>query len=294
MRFSSRVALLGLLLSHSSHLFGGCTSSCTGSAWQKSAIMILQTKTSSKPIPIRLVGFGSGIADKAIACSADDKNPPFNSANIRWQDFRFYGVIPGLGVVRGTLNPRHESFVSLSATGSMGLFPATLTNHLFIELSTPGRSAKYQNDVPLEMQASGVTAAPPQVSLVSHQVKLRDVFKLTARIPGAPEQLTITEGEQKFLERGGVKLEKLAHEGPLLRFRVTNLHHSQLKIAYFLHLDDVDPATLSSPDGIIDLAAGGSHELRFRIPGAGASSSGSVYAIVLAPTVVEGSDRLIF
>jgi hypothetical protein len=292
MRFSSKVVLLGLFLSLSPNLFGGCTASCTGSAWQKTATV--QTKDPSERTQIRFVGFGTGVADKAIACSSDDKNPPFNAASVRWQDFRFYGVIPGIGVVRGTLNSRHESFVSLSASGSTGLFPATLTNHLYIELSTPGRPVKYQNNVPLEMQASGVTAAPPQVSLVSHQVKSRDVFKLTARVPGAPEQLTITEGEQKFLGSGSVKLEKLANEGTLLRFRVTNLLRRQLTVAYFLHMDGVDPAALSSPDGVIDLAAGAAHELRFRVPGAATSPSGSVYAIVLAPSVVEGSDRLQF
>lgn len=292
MRFVEMVLLLGLAI-HPGQLFGGCTVNCSPpTAWQKRGMEF--TDVQSTPQAFRFVGFGTGLADKPVVCLPNDPNPHYDAAVSRWQDFRFYGLIPGVGIARGTLNLRRQSFISLTANGSNGLFPAKFLNHLFIRLDVPGRHLAYENEIPLEMQAGEVVSAPPPVTVVSHQVKTQDVLMATSSVPKTPKQIVIIKAEQKFLALDGLKLEKLESQGPVLRFRVSNLLAKNVQVAYFLHLDGVGPSTLRSPDGVVELRTGGARELSFRLPSARNNYVGALYAAVLAPVDLEGAARIPF
>ncbi|HRC84487.1 MAG TPA: hypothetical protein PK413_02625 [Thermoanaerobaculia bacterium] len=267
-------------------LSAGCTATCTGSAWQKQArLPALGSGAGSGP-EVVMVGFGRAQADAPVVCQPSDPNPPLGQADLSWEDFRFYADLPGVGLFKGRLEPSQPSGVHLAALGPGGLYPAQLTNHLFIRLTSLAMpQLQYRTPTALEMSAPSTPAAPPPESVVSQQVHAVDLLQIVNPVPGAPPEVQVTQAVQRFCTGAGIDLTLIAQQQLRRRFRVSNPSGGELAVAYFGHSPEVAPAALDALDGLLTVPANGSaeFELDFTPLPIPAGSTLYVDAIVLHP-----------
>ncbi|HSG39299.1 MAG TPA: hypothetical protein VLE27_06650, partial [Thermoanaerobaculia bacterium] len=268
-----------------------CTPTCAASGWQKHAQgMYLISGSRSPAEPFRLVGFGSALANAAISCPPAE-NPSIWDAQAIWQDFRFYGSSPALGLFRGEIDREKVSSLTLQSLSSVGLFPAAFTNDLFLRLTPLALpSLEYRNPEIMRMQAV-VHQAPPELSMVGLQVNPQDVFEATSPVPGTPEAIVLTDSRQTFLPSGCLTAERLPATGDALRIRVGYPGERAVKAAYFLHGQGTDPAAFARLDGIVAIPAGGTADIEMSLTGISAGSA-IFDAIVLEPFDVDCAARL--
>jgi hypothetical protein len=252
----------------------------------------------------RLAGFGVALADHDVANCQPGENPGFASANLVWKDFRFYAKIPGLpgsGIVKATLNREKSSAVLLTAndfSGNGGLFPASLTNKIFLRLlpvDFPG--VEYRNAAPVTIYTPNTWSAPPDSTVITRQ-QGEAVFELVGTpLPGMPQTITFSGGEQRFLDPVGIELHLLSANAGSVDVQLSNPLPQNVQVAYFLHLDDQEPlGEMVEPlDGVKSVAAGGHANLSFNLQGIPVGQKTIVVdAMVLDPIGVAGHDRLKF
>jgi hypothetical protein len=249
--------------------------------------------------PFRFVGFGAGQANANIVQLDEELPPVLPSAKVRWTDFRFYGHMAGLGYVKGSLNERRESAVTLRALTNENLFPAHFYNELYVSVHPVGRRfLRYENVAPIEVHAPSVLSAPPQPEMVAKQMKDADLFERVSRVPLGPRSIQIQEAEQRFLSPAGLGIERLDSPRPgEITFRITSHLEQTATIAHFVHVTGAVPTTMRGADGIIDIEPDESREFTMKIPFAPGSVVDSrvyVFAVVVGPAEVEGYERIEF
>lgn len=250
-------ALMGL--SPAAAAFGPCEPGCS-TGHHKLAVSSLDFGDGqlTAPVEFALAGFGYGDADAPVVCPPEAPNPQLREATAPWTDFRFYAMIPQLGIVRATLNREHTSYVQLDALTPDGLFPAHFLNHLYLTLTAldyPG--LVYQNKVPMVLSAAATSTAPPNPSVVGTPDNPEDVFEAVNPMPGAPLRVIITGGVQEFLVPGGLTLERISNAGGIWSFRVTNQLNQQVTAGYFGYVIAMNPMYTENLDGTVTIPAGG-------------------------------------
>jgi hypothetical protein len=267
-------------------------------------IPFLHLEGQSNGQAFRLAGFGVAIADHDVANCGPEENPNFDNATLVWKDFRFYAKIPGLpgsGIVKGTLNQGKVSAVVLTAndfSGNGGLFPASLTNRVYLRLlpvDWPG--VEYRNTNPVVMYTSQTFSAPPDSSVITHEQSEVVFTSVGLSLPGFPSTLSFAGGEQRFLDPTAIELDLLSTTGGIVNVQLSNPLSQNLAIAYFLHIEDLDPMAdmVAALDGVRAVPAHSQTVLSFdlhSIPVGGKTII--VDAMVLDPMNVAGHDRLRF
>lgn len=270
----------------------GCGASCGGSMWQKQTTPVcLYRRSRWTGPPARFVGFGFGLCDAPIVCGDNDPNPAFTSATVSWADFRFYGEIDRIGVVRGDLNSARESGVLLRARTTDGLFPADFLNQLFLTLTVKHRPfLRYENRIAFQMHADSAISAPPPEDFIAYQVKESDVFLRTIPIPFAPRVVELHEGVQKFIPNGDLQIVDAFVNSARLTFSIRNLLDEPTLVAWFVHSDSF-AGSHRLPDGVCEISANGTRVIRTSLPiESGPGNQITVRAVVLGPQSVEGAD----